>query len=69
MMARQLAADEARRLTGLAEKVFRRQMDLIRKNTPLVGSSSLAYATAWDGSPLFLLTLSHHTQNAMRDRS
>ena len=70
MTARQLAADEARRLIRICRKgVLATNGSNQEKYAPGWPSSSLVtYATAWDGSPLFLLsTLSHHTQNAMRD--
>ena len=70
MTARQLAADEARRLIRIGRKgVLATNGSNQEKHAPGWPSSSLVtYATAWDGSPLFLLsTLSHHTQNAMRD--
>ena len=70
MTVRQLAADEARRLIRVGRKaVLATNGSKQEKYAPGWPSSSLVtYATAWDGSPLFLLsTLSHHTQNAMRD--
>lgn len=70
MTARQLAADQARRLVRTGRKgvlaTNGSERDKYAPSWP--GSSLVTYATAWGGSPLLLLsTLSHHTQNALRD--
>ena len=70
MKARQLAADEARRLIRIGRKgvLATNGYDQDKYAPGWPSSSLVTYATAWDGSPLFLLsTLSHHTQNALRD--
>ena len=70
MTAPQMAVDEARRLIRIGRKgVLATNGSNQEKHAPgWPGSSLVTYATAWDGSPLFLLsTLSHHTQNALRD--
>ena len=55
MTARQLAADEARRLIRIGRKaVLATNGSNQEKHAPGWPSSSLVtYATAWDGSPLF----------------
>ena len=70
MTARQLAADEARSLVRIGRKgvLTTNGSDQDQYAPGWPGSSLVTYATAWEGSPLFLLsTLSHHTQNALRD--
>ena len=70
MAPRQMLANEARGLVRTGRKgvlaTNGAKQDKYAPGWP--GSSLVTYATAWDGSPVFLLsTLSHHTQNGLRD--
>ena len=70
MTARKLVADEARRLVRIGRKgvLATNGSDQDEYVPGWPGSSLVTFSTAWDGSPLFLLSiLSHHTQNALRD--